>query len=153
MVLQLRKRSPLLGMIVPLALLAGQLSTIVHSMLVEHERCREHGEMVHRALARGDDDAALPATKASLLAGTDRRGDLGTHLAPDAEAADRHRHEHCLSLTGRRDGLRAPEPPVATTFAPPALTLSAPTTRAVLASAGLLRMAPKTSPPRTTVTA
>ena len=43
------KPSVLFGWIVPLALLAGQLSGLAHSMAVAHDRCPEHGELIHRA--------------------------------------------------------------------------------------------------------
>jgi hypothetical protein len=143
MVVRLRRRSPLLGVIVPLALLLGQVSAIVHSMVVEHERCREHGELVHRTLASGAGDPSAAVAAARAL-GEDRH----TRLGPDDPAAG-HGHEHCLSLIGRRDALRAPGQPVTTAAAPPAVPTSRPATPATLACDAIFVLAPKTSPPAT----
>jgi len=144
MVVGLRRRSPLLGVIVPLALLAGQVSTVVHSMVVEHERCLEHGELVHRTLARGVDD--LEAT-----AGLARKDGRRAGLDP-APATDGHGHEHCLSFVNRRDVLRTAQPPAATAFAPPSIATSSPMAPATLACDEIFLLAPKTSPPLPTVT-
>src|SRR3954454_4280893 len=61
MVEMLRKRSLFFGWLVPLALLAGQLSALAHSMAVAHDRCPEHGELIHRAAG-----ANVPGARAAL---------------------------------------------------------------------------------------
>jgi hypothetical protein len=143
MVARLHKRSLLLGVIVPLALLAGQVSTVVHSMVVEHERCLEHGELVHRVVARAHPigHQALPATSADIQR---------SHLTPGA-ATERHGHDHCLSLGGRRDGLRPPAQPSAAIRAALQPWISPPTTPRLDARNPLFLLAPKTSPPAAAV--
>jgi hypothetical protein len=126
----LHRRSFLLGVIVPLALLAGQLSTVVHSMAVEHERCLEHGELVHRVKAPSS--ARANAARASLGA---------------MAASDGHGDDHCLSLASRRETLRAPDRPTAALVARPVASLSVPAARVLVENGALLRFAPKTSPP------
>jgi hypothetical protein len=138
MVAVLHNRSSFLGVVVPLALLAGQASTIAHSMVVEHQRCREHGELIHRVLIPGESAAGdAPAPRADP-----RR----TRLTP-AASAEGHGHDHCLSITDRRDGLRPPERPGAAIAATPS-TPTAPAAAPVrLARGALILLAPKTSPP------
>jgi hypothetical protein len=139
MVGRLRKRSLLFGVILPLALLAGQASTIVHSMVVEHERCREHGELVHRVLVPGESAAADgPATGADA-----RRPRLG------AATVEEHGHDHCLSMIDRRDGLRPPQRPALAMAATPRPPMVPAAALARPVRGALILLAPKTSPPRT----
>ncbi|HET6149364.1 MAG TPA: hypothetical protein VFH68_17640 [Polyangia bacterium] len=135
----MHKRSPFLGVVVPLALLAGQASVIAHSMVVEHQRCREHGELVHRVLSPGESAAGeAPA------AHTDpRRARLTL-----ATLTDGHGHDHCLSITDRRDSLRAPERPVGSLAAMTSTPTAPAAVKARLARGALILLAPKTSPPR-----
>jgi len=133
----LRNRSLFFGFIVPLALLAGQLSTLAHSMAVAHDRCPEHGELVHRAAAAtraaaGPDGALAGATSMATLGVTSVVG---------------HAHEHCISFWGRRELCGAPLRLSADLAPPPAtaaLSIDAP---AHGGRSVLLALAPKTSPP------
>jgi len=140
MVDRLHKRSLLFGVILPLALLAGQVSTIVHSMVVEHQRCREHGELVHRVLAPGESAASdVPATGVET-----HRPRLGA-----ATAGEGHGHDHCLSITNRRDGLRPPGRPALAIAPAPAPPMAPAVAPAHCVRGALILLAPKTSPPRT----
>jgi hypothetical protein len=138
MVARLHKRSLLLGVLVPLGLLAGQASSIVHSMVVEHQRCREHGELVHRVLAPGGSLGAEAQPS---------RNDTRHPRLLAAALAEGHGHDHCLSASDRRDGLRPPERPVASVAAPPSAPLALAGAPAPLVSGTLILVAPKTSPP------
>jgi hypothetical protein len=138
MVAGLHKRSLLLGVLVPLALLAGQASSIVHSMVVEHQRCREHGELIHRVL--------IPGASAAVAAQPSRDENRNPRLLA-AGVAEGHGHDHCLSASDRRDGLRPPERPVASMVATPSGPLALAGVPAPLASGALILFAPKTSPP------
>jgi hypothetical protein len=136
MVEMLRKRSLFFGWLIPLALLVGQLSTLAHSMAVAHDRCPEHGELVHRA-------ARPPAPN-----------DAGDTMAHGAQAAvvalaviAGHGHEHCISFWSRRELAGPPSQPSVALAPPPGravrpLDVPAPGWRSAL-----LSLAPKTSPP------
>ena len=131
MVNTLHRRPFFLGAIVPLALLAGQLSTIAHSMAVEHQRCPEHGELMHRV-------AVGPAPLLS---------DPGPgRLAAPASIAN-HGHEHCLSLAGRREVVGPPARATAALATPPEDSVPFDRARGSGARGRLLDLAPKTSPP------
>lgn len=147
MVARLHKRSSLLDVIVPLALLAGQASTIVHSMLVEHQRCREHGELVHRVLVGGE-AAGVEAQRTSEPTSEQTSDDLRRARLLPAALAEGHGHDHCLSVSDRRDGLRPPERPTAAIAAAPSPPLVPAAAPAPLAPGALILLAPKTSPPR-----
>ena len=137
MVAELHRRSHLLGLIAPLALLAGQLSGVVHSMVVEHQRCPEHGELVHRVQTAGRGPAAPDARQHSPAA-----------VAAEA-IADRHDDDHCLSLTGRRERT-GPSARASADLGPAprdARLAVAPSDASRGRGAWLLRLAPKTSPP------
>lgn len=127
----LHRRSLFLGVIVPLALLAGQISTVAHSMAVEHQRCPEHGELMHR----------VAAGAAPLLS------DAGpARLAAPASSAG-HGHEHCLSLAGRREVIGAPARAATALTPPPAAAGLPDRAPGPVARAARLAFAPKTSPP------
>ena len=133
MVEMLRKRSLFFGWLVPLALLVGQLSALAHSMAVAHDRCPEHGELVHRAVGGPAPAAALPP---------------GTQNAVLSVAAIvGHGHEHCISFWGRRE-LAGPPPRPSIELAPPPALSTRPIDAPALGSrSALLSFAPKTSPP------
>jgi hypothetical protein len=121
------------------ALLAGQLSTLLHILVVEHQRCPEHGELVHAPVRRSP-----PHPWAALaLAGG---GDRPTVVAPADAAVEDSTDDHCLSLAHRRDALvlgGAAQTPVI-------LQNTARATIVLPAMAPLCRLwmlAPKTSPP------
>jgi hypothetical protein len=134
----LHRRSLLLGLIVPLALLAGQLSAVVHSMVVQHQRCPEHGELVHRVQTPG---------RAESLPPSDARHHSMAVVAAQA-VADPHDDDHCLSLVGRRETTGPSARASADLGFPPrnALTVAA-ADASRERGAQLLRLAPKTSPP------
>jgi hypothetical protein len=125
----------IVGVLTAAALLAGQLSTLLHILVVDHQRCPEHGELVHASLRR----APAPANDPLVV------GRVSV-VAPGETNGDDQGDDHCLSLAHRRDawvGAAAPEipfvvPTAAATTLPPAD--AAPLTR-------LWMLAPKTSPP------
>jgi hypothetical protein len=131
MVKALHRRPLFLGAIVPLALLAGQLSTVAHSMAVEHQRCPEHGEMMHRV-------AVGPAPLLS---------DAGPERTAATAAIADHGHEHCVSLAGRREIVGPPARATAAIATPPADAVPFDRARDPGARGRLLGLAPKTSPP------
>jgi hypothetical protein len=133
MVEMLRKRSLFFGWLVPLALLAGQLSALAHSMAVAHDRCPEHGELIHRA-------AGAPGAGVALA-----------HRAQPAvitvAAIAGHGHQHCISFWARRE-LAGPPPRPSIELAPPPALAACPLDAARLdGRSALLSFAPKTSPP------
>jgi hypothetical protein len=135
MVEMLRKRSLFFGWLVPLALLAGQLSGLAHSMAVAHERCPEHGELIHRA-AR----APAPDAVAELAHGAQPAAVTVAVIAG-------HGHEHCISFCGRRE-LAGPPPRPGIELAPPPALAARPIDAPGLdGRSALLSFAPKTSPP------
>ncbi len=135
MVEMLRRPSLFFGWIVPLALLAGQLSTLAHSMAVAHDRCPEHGELVHRT-----------AGSLALTAGHDVARDLGPALEAMTSIAG-HGHEHCISLWGRREFVGPPPRPSVEIAPPPAIAALSIDAPAFDGRGVWLSFAPKTSPP------
>ena len=115
-------------MVVAAVVLLCQATAWVHAAATPHVTCSEHGESVHLAVAH----ASLPARPGVTI------------VAPSTEP-DAHAHEHC-GLQGQRTtqaGSPARDWSIAT-FAPaplPAVEDERPPLR-------LLRLAPKTSPPR-----
>ena len=129
MVFDVRRRSSLLGLLTAAALLLGQLAGVVHMAAVQHQRCLEHGELVHATLRAHRPDG--------VGAGT-------TAMAAGDDEADRH--EHCLAAgCGRQGPLAAPSATARTTE--PACLPPAPADRALALAAPPLGFAPKTSPP------
>ena len=135
MVEMLRKRSLFLGWLVPLALLAGQLSALAHSMAVAHDRCPEHGELVHRA-------AAAPALDAEAAAS---HGAQPAAITVAAIAG--HGHEHCISFWARRELAGPPLRANIELTPPPALAARPIDAPGLGGRSVLLSFAPKTSPP------
>jgi hypothetical protein len=129
----------MVGVLTTAVLLAGQLSTLLHVLVVEHQRCPEHGELVHAPFRHSP-----PRAQAALaLAGG---GDRATVVAPTDAAADDSTDDHCLSLVHRRDALVGG----AAAQAPVLLQTAARATTPPPAIAPLARrwmLAPKTSPP------
>jgi hypothetical protein len=118
-------------------LLAGQLSTLAHSMAVAHDRCPEHGELVHRVAG------TLPA--ATDAAGAVARGVQAELVAVTSIAG--HGHEHCISFWSRRE-LAGPPPHPSIQLAPPPAVTALPSDGPELGGrSALLSFAPKTSPP------
>ena len=134
MVESLRRPSLFSGWIVPLALLAGQLSALAHSMAVAHDRCPEHGELIHRA-------AGIPPAQAGAELA---RG--GFALVTVAALAG-HGHEHCISFWGRRELAGLPPRPIIQLAPPPSLDARPIDGPQRADRSALLSFAPKTSPP------
>jgi hypothetical protein len=129
------QRHSLATLVVALALLGAQTSGFLHILLVEHERCGEHGEMVeahHRP----------PPSPAPLITPSD-----GTSASASGSPSVTHDHDHCLVLLDRRAS--APlAGPAQLAITVESRTVSAPV-RATGAPRGppLYRLAPKNSPP------
>ena len=103
-----------------------------HMLLVEHAKCAEHGELIHRAHGHGFDTATEPGRA------------LRSTSDPESEAS----HDHCLLAAERRDALK----PVAGAWVAIVLTIDAPDRFPVVDSAlpenaPRFRVAPKNSPP------
>jgi hypothetical protein len=120
-----------------------QAAAWVHAAAIPHVTCLEHGESVHLP-------AHLAATKATASPGNadaDAGDGAGAGLAATAATSelDAHTHDHCGLQGQRTTSAAAPdhESSVAR-FAPASLPAVA-DARPVLR---LLRLAPKTSPPR-----
>jgi hypothetical protein len=137
MVEMLRRPSLFFGWIVPLALLVGQLSTLAHSMAVAHDRCPEHGELVHRtARSPAPADAGGGMTRAAQA------------VVVAVTAIAGHGHEHCISFWSRRELVVSPPQPGVAVAPPPARAVR-PIDAPVLGwRSVLLSFAPKTSPPQ-----
>jgi hypothetical protein len=107
-----------------------QATAWVHAAAVPHVTCLEHGESVH-----------LPATKAAPSPAGASAG-LAMTAATELDA---HAHDHCGLQGQRTTSAAAPDRDASVaTFAPtplPAVADGRPVLR-------LLRLAPKTSPPR-----
>jgi hypothetical protein len=133
----LRRRhrlSPSAALVAALVLL-GQASTLLHEAATPHVTCLEHGERVHLEHPSGVRIRALVVAPSADV--------LAVDAAP-SESAE-HAHEHC--------GLQGPRSTTTPTDArdfltAPATALVRPSVPRVSATPWLLRLAPKTSPPR-----
>jgi hypothetical protein len=118
-------------------LLAAQLLTLGHLLIVRHTICPEHGEAIHSA-SPSETQALRPshegATNAPAL-------DVG---ATPAE----HAHDHCLAQANTRERF-ALLPAADLTTGPLLLAPLRPSLAAVVLTpaVGVLLLAPKTSPP------
>ncbi|HEY2900878.1 MAG TPA: hypothetical protein VGL59_09905 [Polyangia bacterium] len=117
------------------ALLGAHASTALHLLLVEHEICPEHGEIVEGTARSASPPAHRLSSTPHLALET------GTQLEP-------HAHDQCLALLGQRDSAWPPAAfsiGVLPNFAAAAYALTdgddAPH------SLRLYRLAPKNSPP------
>ncbi len=135
MVEMLRKRSLFFGWLIPLVLLAGQLSALAHSMAVAHDRCPEHGELIHRA-------AGSPTPDHGTELGHGARPAIVTMAAIVG-----HGHEHCISFWARRELAGPPPRPSIELAPPPALAVRPIDAPGLDGRSTLLSFAPKTSPP------
>ena len=122
-------RSSLLGVITAAALLFGQLSGVAHLLIVDHQRCLEHGELVH-APAPARDDARRQ--HASMIG---------------VEAGETHAHDHCLCVSSRRDTALHADVAAGAAIAPAAVHDSSARPAPPAATRRWL-LAPKNSPPR-----
>jgi hypothetical protein len=69
-----------------LLLVSGYLNAIAHFLVVEHERCDEHGQLVHGVHHEHD-----PSSKGVPAEAADSRSLLGIRGSESPE----HEHEHC----------------------------------------------------------
>jgi hypothetical protein len=118
---------------VALVVLFGQAAAWVHAAATPHVTCLEHGDSVHLPVAR----VAGPAeATAGVTVGT----------ATDEAAA--HDHEHCgvQAQRGTTTAVFERAATVAIFASPPA-----PVSAVLVPARQLLRLAPKTSPPRAPV--
>jgi hypothetical protein len=120
---------------VAVVVLLCQAVAWVHAAATPHVTCLEHGESVHLAVGQ------KAASRAQELA----EEAAGLTTASAASEADAHGHDHCSLQAQRTTSTAAPSLDASVaTFAPlalPAITDGRPPLR-------LLRLAPKTSPPR-----
>ena len=131
----LRSSPRRLAAVAALCLLA-QLAGVLHLLVVRHERCAEHGEVVHAG--------AEPAAHGAEWS-VDGHARAIQAAAADAGHDD---HEHCQALSDRRAAGAAEAPAIAcadVTASDPGVVAHAAPARACV----LYRLAPKTPPPRT----
>jgi len=111
-----------------------QGSTGGHMLLVEHTRCAEHGDLVHRGDSHEHVDSEHAHADVAALEGTPSEGSGKTH-------------DHCALSVDRRGA-------VATIVSPELLTQAlevaqgfVPTDTQVVTGTARFRIAPKNSPP------
>lgn len=128
-----------LAVMLALLCLLGQLSNLAHLLLVQHTTCPQDGELVHHATVVAADREARSA------AGADQ-----VPLGSLAQGAPQERaHDHCLTSTQRRSaGLCPPLHPTGVIAPTTASVPSHADRRASHPGIALLRLAPKSSPPR-----
>jgi hypothetical protein len=128
-----------LTIVVAVFSLLAQATSFAHLLLVRHEVCLEHGELIHASEADGEHLLRVPR-------------DRGTQYAiveAGVTAEVRHAHDHCDALSERR---KSPF------YLPPRLSGALPPAASVLMMGGaeapprlygaaLLLLAPKNSPP------
>lgn len=128
--------------LVSMLCLASHVGALLHLVLVRHQTCAEHGELVHAG------HAGLPGAVTSLAEGTTR----ATAVTTGATSTELAEEDHCLVLAAApahgtcgptetvviTDPPAVSEPSILPTWAPPARER--------------LRLAPKTSPPAVTST-
>ena len=128
--LMIRRACVLAGL---LALLL-QGSTGGHMLLVEHTRCAEHGELVHRGDSHERVDSEHAHADVAALEGTPSQG--------SGEA-----HDHCALSVDRRGAVAAIVSPEPFTQSLEAAQGFAPVDAQVVTGTARFRVAPKNSPP------
>jgi len=114
--------------------LLPQGSTGGHMLLVEHTRCAEHGELVHRGDSHEHVDSERAHADAAALEGTPSEG--------SGEA-----HDHCALSVDRRGAVATIVSPELLTQALEAAQGFAPTDAQLVTRSARFRIAPKNSPP------
>ena len=110
--------------------LVAQLVGFAHLAAVRHVRCAEHGELIE---LHGDDVATLARTTGDAL----------------GAAGEGHGHDHCLLGPVRRDGAALAVPEAARVArAEVDVARARPPVDVARLPIPLLRLAPKSSPPR-----
>jgi hypothetical protein len=128
-----KRRSSIFAIAVAGALLLAQVAGLAHLLVVEHERCAEHGDIVegganHHAAAAAE---RQERDRASI-------GNDGDEIAG---------HDHCLYLATLRRGAGSERQHVVLVPRAPVDRLVGAETREQASGPSLLRIAPKTSPP------
>lgn len=118
----------------------AHLFALMHLAVVQHERCPEHGELVH---AKDSDHATGRVTAAVAPGATATPTDA---VLPAYAGSQDRDHDHCLSVTERRD--RQEVRAQAATSMPLDRQPSLPDAAAPTIARALYRSAPKTSPPQ-----
>ncbi len=125
-------RRPSLTLLTAAALLVGHLSSVAHLLLVEHQRCPEHGELIHTRAPSRLARAANHGAQAVVTA---------------ASSVDSHNDDHCLGSAAKNltaGTARADARALILLFPGKALLARDPVTAS---RPYLLGLAPKTSPP------
>jgi hypothetical protein len=137
-----RRAAPSLALLLVLVHLGGTVGSHLHFALVEHERCPEHGELIHAAT--GQDGSKHGAAHVDGAVG---RVSADASLLPD-RGMSHEGHDPCALTTALRERATAPEPAVSAVSQPPPVGAlpSVDDHRDFAARAGY-RVAPKTSPP------
>ena len=85
------RRRSIISLAVAFALLGAHASTTLHLLLVEHEICPEHGEIVEGSGRQASPSPVRPSST--------------PHLALESTAQpEPHAHDQCLVRLGQRDG-------------------------------------------------
>jgi hypothetical protein len=122
--------------LVALLCVAGQLATSTHLVLVRHEACPEHGELLHGEAAHaGHGSQAADTANTAAVSNAAQT------------AAEPHDHEHC-SVPCERRALAVPAASSVRFIAGPAACAFTGEQRALRRGTPLLALAPKQSPPR-----
>jgi hypothetical protein len=130
------KRMRRLGRITSYFLLAAQMLSIGHLVLVRHSTCAEHGDVIHGPAGEPHEGRFAESLSSSdgTVAGT----------VPQAEGG----HDHCLICTTTRERF-ALTPPVRTSVdqVGPSVSLVSPSHTGAMAPVAVLVFSPKNSPP------
>jgi hypothetical protein len=118
-------------------LLAAQLFTLGHLLIVRHTICREHGETIH---------SGSPSETPALPPG--RESATGDRALGSGTPAVEHAHDHCLAQANTRERFALlpvadllPGPPLAAARLPSLAAV------ALTPAVAVLLLAPKNSPP------
>lgn len=137
-----RGRSSAGAVLLIVTLAIGQLGAFLHASSA-HERCAEHGELVH---GDGDDQAEGAARGLAVWLAEQSRTGGGDEVRGLPEAAG-HEHDHCLATCASRERVTAPDAPGALAARAAARDASAVAHVERAAARAIYRTAPKTSPP------
>ena len=121
------------GLVCALVLL--QVAGLAHFLLVAHQVCPEHGELIHAHGGEASSHAPMPgATGHDVLVGSEAAASAGGH-----EHCSVFLHQRSRALVGPRQGPAEPQVCAALPSAPPAVDIPA--------AVPVLFLAPKSSPP------
>jgi hypothetical protein len=126
-----------LAFVVAAIVLASQLSSLAHHLLVAHAVCPRHGEWIHADELAAHESSAADASQADAPA-------AWSALPTDSA----HEHEHCAVVSDRRQSLAAQaRSQIVSPVDDVAHVAIGRTCAASTGSVPLLRLAPKNSPP------